>query len=114
MILPSIVLPANQPWKDAPPAKINKNAQTALLLTSSIVNKLAPNAYQYSITASLVLTQMFASLVKAITTSMQPINAKIAIILLPIVSPVRAIIPAANVRNSMYLQKKSNVSFVKM
>ena len=47
MILPSIVLPANQPWKDAPPVKINKNAQSALLLTSSIVNKHARNAYQY-------------------------------------------------------------------
>lgn len=114
MKLPSIVLPANQPWKDAPPAKINRNAQTALLLTSLIRNKLARNAYQYSITASLAQMQMFASLVKAITTLMQPINAKIAIILLPIVSPVRAIILAVNVRNSMYLQKKNNVSFVKM
>ena len=74
----SSVLPANQPWKAAPPAKPNKNAQTALRPTSSTAKKPARSAYQCSATASLVPARMSASPAKAITTS-TPINARIAI-----------------------------------
>ena len=109
----SCALPANQPWKAAPPAKPNKNAQTALRPTSSTAKKPARNAYRCSATASLVPVRMSASPAKAITTS-TPINAKIAISLLPIALPARAIVHAISVSRSMYSPKINSVSSVKM